>query len=224
MKAKYLEVSGRTYYAFEEPDFVGPRLLKHEAEISMPTVEKYGTDVTYEGRFWRRQFGAKVTSGQRKFDWLFGVIMPTICFFFDPIVFSGAIRPNGPLLGPMKTFAFVLSFVAIMGLMASMLFGEKLKWFNAALAGLFATSAGFSLFVGLAISPFSLLGMIILIGLLGFTPLLTSLVYFRNAVRTFRSSEPFLERATLIHTFLLAALASWVIPYLFNVGLRALNI
>ena len=39
--------------------------------------------------FWRRQFQIESTTGQKKFDWIFGVIMPVICFVFDPIVFKG---------------------------------------------------------------------------------------------------------------------------------------
>jgi hypothetical protein len=123
-----------------------------------------------------------------------------------------------PLLGGLRILANVLSFSAILAMMAWLLFGEKLKGSNAFFAGLFAVSAGFSLLVGIMIAPYSLLGLIILIGILGFTPLFTSFVYFRNAVRTFRFAEPFMEQATLVQTFLLAALASAVIPYLFNLG------
>ncbi len=223
MNAKYLEVSGRTYYAFEEPDFIGPAEHRAENEVlcskpsMIPSLDTYNDKVAAEPRFWRRQIGPQITSGQRKFDWIFGVIMPTICFFFDPIVFSNGWKINDQaLLGGIKTMAFVLSFTAIIAIMASLLFGEKLKWFNGFLAGLFATSAGFSLLVGILIAPFSLLGMIFLIGALGFTPLFTSFVFFRNAVRTFGAAEPFMERTALIYVTLLTALASAVIPYLFN--------
>ncbi|MFT3744022.1 MAG: hypothetical protein QM785_06965 [Pyrinomonadaceae bacterium] len=185
----------------------------------MPSIDKYNDARTGKPGFWRRQFDRTITGGQRKFDWLFGVIMPTICFLLDPVVFNNQwMILERPLLGGVKTAAFVLSFVATIAIMASLLFGEKLKGFSAVLAGLFAVAGGFSLFVGLYMAPLSLLGMVVLIGFLGFTPLFTSFVYFRNAVRTFRAAEPFMEQATLMHTLLLSALASAVIPYLLNLG------
>ena len=39
-------------------------------------------------RFWTRQFHLEPTSRQRRFDWAFGVVLPTICVAADPIVFS----------------------------------------------------------------------------------------------------------------------------------------
>ena len=94
MNAKYLEVSGRTYYAFEEPDFVGPTQHRSESEVlvasspALPSIEKCSSKLIKKSGFWRRQFQDRITGGQRKFDWFFGVIMPSICFFFDPIVFT----------------------------------------------------------------------------------------------------------------------------------------
>ena len=60
--------------------------------------------------FWRRQFNADVTTGQRKFDWVFGVILPVSCIFFDPIVFTN----GNALLGAYKPFAYLTSYAAIM--------------------------------------------------------------------------------------------------------------
>lgn len=56
-----------------------------------------------------------------KFDWIFGVILPVICVAADPIVF----RLSGAMLYEYKPFAYALSFVSIMALMAFMLFGKK---------------------------------------------------------------------------------------------------
>ena len=38
--------------------------------------------------FWRRQFGDEITLNQKRGDWIFGVILPLVCFYFDPIRFS----------------------------------------------------------------------------------------------------------------------------------------
>src|SRR5215467_10779528 len=36
--------------------------------------------------FWKRQFQQEATKAQKRFDWMFGVVMPAVCFYFDPIV------------------------------------------------------------------------------------------------------------------------------------------
>ena len=217
MNAKYLEVSGRTYYAFEEPEFIGPPSPKPMDEPVVPrTIDEYGGKVSDKPGFWRRQFSGTVTTGQKRFDWFFGVIMPTVCFFFDPIVFSSSFGPNDALLGGYKRFAFLLSFTAILATMALLLWGEKLKWANAFLSGLFAVSSLAALAIGIFLLPFSIFGLAFLIGALGFTPLFTSFVFWRNSVRSFRAAQPFLEKDTLANMFAVAAIASIVIPYLFN--------
>jgi len=140
MNAKYLEISGRTFYAFEEPDFIGPRLkpmFHHPDEITLPSVEKYVA--IKKGGFWRRQFDGRVTSGQRTFDWVFGVTLPVICVFFDPVVFNSTMHEPA-LLGAYKSGAYLLSFIAVITTMAWLLWGAKLKWLNAILSGLFAAS------------------------------------------------------------------------------------
>ena len=45
----------------------------------------------------------------------------------------------------------------------------------------------FSFLIGVVILPFSLLGLLWVIGIFGFTPFLTALVYLRNSVRAIRA-------------------------------------
>ncbi len=175
-------------------------------------------EIETEKGFWKRQFQTQSTRAQRKFDWLFGVILPVICFAFDPIVFT-----NQTFLGNYKTFGYVLSFVSIMAMAAWLIWGAKLKWLNAILAGLFIVGSVVSLGIGIIIFPISLLGLIILIGALGFTPLFTSIVFLRNSVRAFRAAKPFLERKTLVYSFSLAALLTAVIPPIANVEINKLK-
>ena len=165
--------------------------------------------------FWRRQFQINSTTGQKKFDWFFGVIMPVICFVFDPIVFKTSAGSN--LLGTYKPFAYLLSFAAVMGMSAWLIWGAKLKWINSFLAGFFLVCGIISLGIGIVIFPFSLIGLIVLIGALGFTPLFTSMVFFRNALRSFQTAKPFLEKGILTRAFALSAVFSVVIPAVINV-------
>lgn len=149
---------------------------------------------------------------QSFFDWVFGVILPVICFAFDPIVF----RQPDALLGGWGIFAYTLSYVSIMSLMAFMLFGNKLGWINAVLGGLFGAGALISLVVGLILLPFSLLGLLFLIGALGFTPLFTARVYWRNAKLAFGYAKESIDHRTLIYVGIISALFSFTVPYVLN--------
>jgi hypothetical protein len=167
--------------------------------------------IEVEKGFWRRQFQPAATLAQTKFDWTFGVVLPVVCFVFDPVVFEG-----GSVLAAFKLSAYVLSFVSVMAMAAWLIWGAKLKWLNAFLAGLFAVGSVISLIIGVLIAPISLIGLIVLIGILGFTPLFTSIVYLRNATRAFQTAKPFLEKKVLVYSFALAALVSAVVPYVLN--------
>jgi hypothetical protein len=161
-----------------------------------------GTDVQSERiGFWRRQFKSDFTRGQKKFDWIFGVVLA--------------------ILGKFAPFAYVLSFTAIMANMAWLLWGERLKWLNAPLSGLFAIGSLAAFTIGIVLFPFSVLGLFFMfIGALGFTPLFTSFVLLRNSIRTFRTAKLSLEKNILVNSFALAAMASAVIPYLIHLYFR----
>lgn len=166
--------------------------------------------------FWRRQFQQEQTSAQKKFDWIFGVVLPVVCFFFDPIVFvSGGMEH----LHDYKIGVYLLTYVSIMAMVAWLLWREKLKWLNAVLAGLFAAGALVALTIGIVIFPISLVGLIFLIGALGFTPLITSVIYARNSVRATRAARPFLEKYVLVHILAVSAIFSLVIPYVVNIAM-----
>jgi hypothetical protein len=165
--------------------------------------------------FWRRQF-QEPTKAQYKFDWMFGVIMPVICIFFDPGIFSSH-TGGWFLLGAYKPFAYLLSFTAIIAMMAWLIWGEHLRWLNALFAGLFLVSGAVALIIGIVLFPISLVGLVIVIGALGFTPLFTGIVYLRNGLRAIKAAKPFLARNTLAYSIILSSLAFGVVPYVINV-------
>ena len=167
---------------------------------------------TDEEGFWRRQLQPEPTYTQRRFDWLFGVILPAVCFFFDPIVFRGDVW-GAAMFGAYKPFAYILGFSSIMAMTAWLMWGAKLKWLNPFLAGLFAVGGVVSLAVGIVIFPISLLGLIVLIGALGFTPLFSAVVYLRNSSRAFGAAKPFLNKKLIIYSFAISMLFSAVIPF-----------
>lgn len=155
-----------------------------EKFLSIHTEEVPAVVETARLGFWRRQFTGTATSKQTKFDWLFSVILPVICFAFDPIVF----RSEGDLLYRFAPVAVPLSYTAIMGTMLWLLIGKRLGRLNTWLSGIFAICAVVSLAIGVVLFPFSAVGMFIIIGFLGYTPLLMSFSLFRNAVRSYRAA------------------------------------
>lgn len=169
--------------------------------------------------FWKRQFQQASTSSQKKFDWAFGVVIPIICVVFDPVVFRGNAL-GVAALGNYKAFAYLLSFASIMVMAAWLTWGEKLKWLNSFIAGLFLFGSVVSFGIGILILPVSLIGLIILIGILGFTPLLAGIVYLRNGIRAFRSAGNSMPAKTLVYSTALATIFSFAIPFAVNAEIR----
>lgn len=162
--------------------------------------------------FWQRQFQPQATSAQKVFDWILGVVLPVICFVFDPIVFKG----NGALFGDLKPFAYILSFVSVLAMSAWLIWGTRLKWLNGFLAGLFFGGAFVSFCVGVLLFPYSFAGMLILIGFLGYTPLLTALVYLRNGLRAMDASKLFLVKSVRVYAVAFGAIFSVSLAWTVN--------
>jgi len=170
-----------------------------------------------EKTFWGRQFQKEATRSQKMFDGLFGILLPVACFAFDPAVFkTSEIWGAHPYLGHIKPFAYLMSFVSVMALMAFLIWGAKLKWINGFLTGFFLVGGIISFGIGVVLLPISLFGLLILIGALGFTPLITALVYLRNSVRTYKNAIPFLSKRNLLETAILAALFGSITPAAVN--------
>ena len=139
-----------------------------------------------KNRFWRRQFAAKVTTPQIVFDIVFGVVGPTLCFVFDPVVFhAGFVGP--PLLPEYQVFTYLFSGLQMALLCLWLLIGPGNQIWNWTIGGALVGGGIFCLAAGCVLAPFSLMGLMFGIGIFGFTPFLTALVYLRNATRAFRA-------------------------------------
>ena len=133
--------------------------------------------------FWRRQFDDAPTTAQRRFDVTFGIVMPVLCFYFDPVVFRGGFLNDNGLYPGVRFYAYTISALEMVALCAWLLGAGRARRGPALLAGVLLAGAMFSFVVGVLILPYSVFGLIILIGVLGFVPFLTGLVYVRNAWR-----------------------------------------
>lgn len=164
--------------------------------------------------YWKRQFQTQTTYKQNVWDWIFGVIMPLICFIFDPVVFKGGFE-GGALFGNYRPFAYALCGACILAMSAWLIWREKLRSLSGFIAGLFFLGGSISLCVGVVLFPFSLLGLFFLIGALGFTPLFTAVIYLRNAFRALHASKIFLAKEIRCYAFgfgiVFSASVAWTI-------------
>lgn len=165
------------------------------------------SDQKVKSRFWARQFSGKVTTTQLIFDVTVGVVAPFLCFVFDPIVFNDSFGgpPFIPALSHLKLLVYSFSGLAIITLSLWLILRGRSGRLNAIIAGVLLTGSLFSLLIGVLILPLSLLGLIVLIGVFGFTPFLVAFVYLRNGVRALNTAKPLLDRPQLASLLLLGA-------------------
>ena len=135
--------------------------------------------------FWARQFARDSTPAQDKFDVIFAIIMPILVLAGDPVVFKHGIFGR-PILEDYQFIAYVVSAVEIGFFLGWRTFRKRVSNFAAAFGGLFLVGATFSAVIGLTILPYSLIGLMLLIGVLGFTPFFTAFVFLRNGIRALR--------------------------------------
>lgn len=127
-----------------------------------------------------------MTTRQIVFDIAFGVIGPILCFVFDPFVFhSGFVGP--PLLPEYQAFTYLFSGLQIALLCLWLLIGPGNQIWNWTIGGALVGGGIFCLAAGCVLAPFSIMGLMFGIGVFGFTPFLTALIYLRNANRALRA-------------------------------------
>src|SRR5262245_16329797 len=110
--------------------------------------------------FWRRQFASAMTIPQLAYDVTFGVVMPILCFIFDPIVFSdrGFITGFVPL-AQYRSLVYLFSALSIVALLAWLLTHRAVKSVGGIIAGILLSGAVCSFLIGILILPLSLVGL-----------------------------------------------------------------
>jgi hypothetical protein len=166
--------------------------------------------------FWRRQFDAERTHPQLVFDVIFGIILPLLCFIFDPVVFHSNRLVGKTWLSSYQLFAYAVAGLEMATLLAWLSFGERLRAWCGGLGGVLMAGGFFSFVIGLVLLPLSIIGLIILIGILGFTPFLTSLVYLRNGWRALHRQDERTGDISFTAAILLGAALALGVPATFH--------
>jgi hypothetical protein len=111
------------------------------------------------GGFWRRQFDDAPTRAQRWFDVTFGVVMPILCFYFDPVVFRGGLLNDNGLYPKVQLYAYTISALEIVALCAWLFAAGRRGLGPAVLTGVLLGGAIFSFVTGVMILPYSIFGL-----------------------------------------------------------------
>jgi hypothetical protein len=133
--------------------------------------------------FWQRQVSPLPTTGQINFDLTFGIVLPIICLWFDPIVFRSPF--GGALLGKYAVVGGIAIGLGFVSLTTWLL----LRRSPALFAGLLCGGAIFATLLGIVLLPYSVIGLLAVIGVLGFSPFATAFVFWRNAVRAYHKAR-----------------------------------
>ena len=157
--------------------------------------------------FWRRHFTGEPTPRQDRFDMWFGVALPVACFVFDPLIFKGWLLRQG-VLEDYRLFVYLVSATEIGMLLCWFTFRRDLETFAAPFAGVFLAGGIFSVAIGILIFPLSLVGLLWVIGIAGFTPFFTGFVYLRNGVRAMRAQ---LNNSTFPLRYFIAMSAAFMV-------------
>lgn len=125
--------------------------------------------------------GRPPTPGQVAFDIAFGIVLPVVCLVVDP----GAFRGRKPLLGGYAAAAYAFIFQAMIFL------GVWLSWRRGALVltGPLLAAGCFALGLGLLLLPFGFVLIAYGIGILGFVPIGTAVVFLKNGARAMRTAR-----------------------------------
>jgi len=139
--------------------------------------------------FWKNQFEPNRTSAQDTFDVVFGLVLPIVCLIADPLVFKSAPIFGPAILEEYQLFAYLVCTVEMGFFLVWRTFPTKVNAFSPLFAGVFLIGACFSMVIGVAMLPMTLIALLLVIGLLGLLPFFAAFVYLRNAIRAIRAQR-----------------------------------
>jgi hypothetical protein len=169
--------------------------------------------------FLARQIRSSPSSAQLVFDVSFGVVAPVLCFLFHPIVFhSGLLGP--PLFPSYQTFVYLFSGCQIFLLCFWLLRGPRSEFGKVVIGAALFAGGMFCMAIGLLLAPFSVLGLVLLLGFLGFVPFVTAIVYLRNGWRALSPRTSGITRFSYVAAFVLGVTLTMIIPTVASLQIR----
>jgi hypothetical protein len=105
-----------------------------------------------------------------------GIVLPLICLAFDPIVLSATF--GQPILGSFKIGVYGFVALSMFALVAWL----TIRRFPSLFCGFLLGGCVFALLLGIILLPMSVLGLLAIIGILGFSPFLTAATFWYCAM------------------------------------------
>jgi hypothetical protein len=157
----------------------------------------------------------------RYYDVAFGLALPVACFALEFVLLPAlGWLPGLVFFHRFRLFGYGVVAFELATLTAWLVLGPRLGRWGAMVAGVLLAGSLFAGVLGLVLLPFAIPGVLALgIGLLGFVPLFTSHVYYRNGLRAFRQAESHLGHRALIEALLWGAILVYGIPGLIQARL-----
>lgn len=152
--------------------------------------------------------------GSTIFSVLMGILAPILCLALQPFLLPGDLflLPGLQFINTYWIFSYGFIGLEILALSLWLSIGERPRIWYGALSGVLFAGAFFAGGLGLILLPFRLLGLLILIGFLGFVPLFTAYAFYRNAVRAYRHAGISLSGTTLRASALLGSMLVMGVP------------
>jgi hypothetical protein len=163
-------------------------------------------------RFWERQFSGTPTRPQTAFDIVFGVVTPLVCLILDPGIFRTGALGNGGWLGYLTWFALLAIPIQIFTLIAWLWFGTAFEPWTGGIAGILLVGGMFAGLIGVLLLPLSLIGLLLLVGIVGFLPFITAGVFIRNAFRALQPTSTTIADARLLGSLVIGIVIASTVP------------
>jgi len=138
-----------------------------------------------------------LTEREQWFAVICGILLPTICVVADPIVFKQSLSLGGLGEPLFRSFAVFGYLEILIGMTALTLFLWR-QPISSFLAGTLAVGAVFSFVLGIALLPFSIIGLLFVIGVLGFTPFLSGIVFAKASRHVWRTCFLSMRKSVVI--------------------------
>ncbi|NLE38001.1 MAG: hypothetical protein GX621_08255 [Pirellulaceae bacterium] len=155
---------------------------------------------------WGRFRIANVALRRLVFDVMAGIVLPLLCFWFDPFFARSQ--------DPFRVQIYLFVVFQIVALAAWLLYEAVTSRPSAFFAGMLGFGALVAFIIGIVSLPITAMGIIIFVGVLGLTPFYTSYAFGRNARRAWRLPPTGcrqLRGLLFVLGFAMAFVAPWLI-------------
>jgi hypothetical protein len=145
-----------------------------------------------------------------------GIAGPLLCLAFDPVVFKG---PDA-VFGSVRVLCYSFIAIEILVLSVWLLAKERLRLVSGVVGGTLLAGSLLAAGLGAVLLPFSVMGLMIVIGVFGFTPFLTAWVFGWRGVAAFRCAARNLPKWSLAPSLVLGVALALALPYSIDSGVR----